>query len=458
MGCFLGCFGGAKDRRRRKQRVNRASPQRQRNKVQNVQQEIVITAEQTVAETTPTNLVSELRNKPEGVEQLSPSPKKRVTFNSNVTTYEHVPVHESIDSLPECMASVEKEEEKGLKASSQSHSSQSISEDDNSVTSSVGSYPPNHRYHNARDSDDEAAEYGDSDLDDLDDDEDDYDDYDDDDVDVKIAGQEVWSESVLTASMESRTGNPSPHAIDEEAESPMVKPQLPDEDVKAFGTKPNARDRSDYINSVLNPVENITQWKAAKSKGTHVLKPQKENLTGNFEAPRISFSSEPPLGQAPFSFKTKSDQLKNSNQEISVDASLSNWLVSPEITPPKKTSFSGLETITSVRTMSEGCPSVRSFEDRPILGALTVEELRQISPSPSPRKSPSRSPDDMPIIGTVGTYWNHSGSAKRSDSASSFKGIPNTTSKYREDKRVNWHSTPFETRLDRALNRGASEA
>ncbi|KAL0304986.1 UNVERIFIED_CONTAM: protein JASON [Sesamum angustifolium] len=325
------------------------------------------------------------------------------------------------------MANVEKEEEEGLKASSQSHSSQSISEDDNSVTSSVGSYPPNHRYHNARDSDDEAAEYGDSDLDDLDDDEDDYD---DDDVDVKIAGQEVWSESVLTASMESRTGNPSPHAIDEEAESPMVKPQLPDEDVKAFGTKPNARDRSDYINSVLNPVENITQWKAAKSKGTH----------------------------APFSFKTKSDQLKNSNQEISVDASLSNWLASLKNHAPKKTSFSGLETITSVRTMSEGCPSVRSFEDRPILGALTVEELRQISPSPSPRKSPSRSPDDMPIIGTVGTYWNHSGSAKRSDSASSFKGIPNTTSKYREDKRVNWHSTPFETRLDRALNRGASEA
>lgn len=27
-----------------------------------------------------------------------------------------------------------------------------------------------------------------------------------------------------------------------------------------------------------------------------------------------------------------------------------------------------------------------------------------------------------------------------------------------QDKRVNWHSTPFETRLDRALNRGAAEA
>ena len=27
-----------------------------------------------------------------------------------------------------------------------------------------------------------------------------------------------------------------------------------------------------------------------------------------------------------------------------------------------------------------------------------------------------------------------------------------------QDKKVNWHSTPFETRLERALNRGSAEA
>lgn len=462
MGCFLGCFGGEKGQKRRKQRVNRASPQRQRNRIQKVQHENLITAEQSVAETAPINLiseVSELRNKPEVVEQpspspsLSPSPRKRVTFNSNVTTYEHVPVHESIESLPGCAAN-EEEKQGDLKASSHS---ESVSKDDDSVTSSVGSYPPNHRYHNARESDDEAEEYGDSDLDDLDDeDEDEYSD-DDEDVNARFPGHEVWSESVLTASMESRTGNSSPPAIRQEVESPMVKTQLPYEEVKEFGSRTNARDRSDYINSVLNPVENITQWKAVKSKGTSLLKPQKEN-TANFEAPRMSFSSEPTFGQAPSSFKARSHQLKNANQEIAVDASLSNWLGSPEITPSKKSTFSGFETKSGQSATSEGCTatSVRSFEDRPILGALTVEELRQISASPSPRKSPSRSPDEMPIIGTVGTYWNNSGSAKHSGSATSFKGIPNTTSKYREDKKVNWHSTPFETRLDRALNRGAA--
>ncbi|KAG2719280.1 hypothetical protein I3760_03G260700 [Carya illinoinensis] len=102
--------------------------------------------------------------------------------------------------------------------------------------------------------------------------------------------------------------------------------------------------------------------------------------------------------------------------------------------------------------MLQGSNSSGYQDDRPILGALTVEELKQFSAPSSPRRSPSQSPDEMPIIGTVGTYWSHNTvPAKDSGSASSYKGIPNTTSKYREDKRVNWHSTPFETRLDRAL-------
>ncbi|KAL3647707.1 hypothetical protein CASFOL_008675 [Castilleja foliolosa] len=455
MGCFLGCFGGEKDHKRRKQRINRGSPQRQRNRVQNVaqqeniviaeqsikeaitvqnvaQQENILIAEQSIKEAITTNLVSELPTPTEVVEQQpspnsSPnrSPKKKVTFNSNITTYEHVSVQDSIESLPEPTTNIGKEKQGHSKMSTQSRS---ISEEDeNSVSSSLASFPSNHRYHNARDSDDEEVD--ESDLDDLDDDyEDDYEDEDEDiDIDAKISGHEVWTESV---------------------ESPMMS----DESIKKFDSETNnARDRSDYINSVLNPVENVTQWKAVKSKGTHLLKPQKENLTtAEFESPRLSFSSEP-------TFKKKPDNSKNVNREVAVDASLSNWLGSPEITTPsKKASFSGFETSNT----SEGRNSVRSFEDRPILGALTVEELRQMSASNSPRKSPSRSPEDMPIIGSVGTYWNDSSISKKStdSSVSSFKGIPNTTSKYREDKRVNWHSTPFETRLDRALNRGAAEA
>ncbi|GER24953.1 chaperone DnaJ-domain superfamily protein [Striga asiatica] len=473
MGCFLGCFGGAKDQRRRRQRVNRGSPQRQRNQVQNVHHEKTVISKQPLKETITiseqstketitvseqplketiavTNSVPELQTTPEAVEQTSPSPspsrspKKKVTFNSNITTYKHILVHDSIESLPECSKNVENEKEhERSKTSSQSNS---ISSDDNSITSSVASYPPNHRYHNARDSDDDLDE-SDDDLDDEYDEEDDYDEYDEE-IDAKIPGHDICSEPYITESVESRTGkNPFSQAADDDEEEEVESSPI----VLGEGSKGNARDRSDYLNSVLSPVENITQWKAVKSKGKkNLLRPQKENLTaaGNLDPPRLSLSSEPII-------KKKTNQSRK-NGEVAVDASLSNWLSSPEVTPPKTSNFGGFETNVFEKNASEGSISVRSFEDRPILGALTVEELRQISATNSPRKSPSRSPDEMPIIGSVGTYWNDSSSKKHSDS-SSFKGIPNTTSKYREDKRVNWHSTPFETRLDRALlSRGAS--
>lgn len=420
MGCFLGCFGSSKDRRRRKQR-HKVQPREQRNAGYNPVQSAVSLVQNSPEKST--NPVSEIRDNPE--EKLSLSPRKKVTFNSSVTTYEHVSVEESTEFPAENEDERRKREEKeeNLAKPTQSQSSS----EDGSITSSSGSYPSNHRYQNCRDSDDEL-DYGESEIEDDEEDEDggelDYDDcYEDDGI------------------LESR-----PPPFTEEIENPAVVSGLPERELKP---NPNVRDRSGYVHSVLNPVENLTQWKAVKSKGTTPLKQQKENITLSQE-PRNSFSSEPSFREMRFSFDAKSDQSKKQNQEIAVDASLSNWLGSSENTPINKPSTIGFG------AMSVGSNSPRSFEDRPILGALTVEELKQISVSSSPRKSPSHSPDEMAIIGSVGTYWNHSGSGKDSGSASTFKGIPNTTSKYREDKRVNWHSTPFETRLERALNGGAA--
>lgn len=439
MGCFLGCFGGSKDRRRRNQ-GNRGSPRRQRN---GGQSPLLTTVSPVLGITEKaTNSVPELSDKSEL--KLSPSTRKRVTFDSNVQTYEHVAVYGSTDSLLENNNFSEREKEKDLAKSRQSYTN---SEDDSTI-SSVGSYPQNHRYQNCRDSDDEAveSEYEDSDLDD------DYDDYDEAD-DEGVLCQEVWSETIPTASMESRTENSLTRMASQEVDSPMTC-EMAEKEVKTIGLNRNARDRSVYVHPVLNPVENLSQWKAVKSRGTLPLKPQqKENLAADEEVARISFSSEPSFKQSSYSLHHQSNhQAKNLNKDIAVDASLSNWLVSSEITPKKKTATIELgSSITSEKSMSQGSTSVISIEDRPILGALTLEELKQFSASNSPRKSPSRSPDDMPIMGTVGTYWKHTVEAKGSGSGSSYKGIPNTTSKYREDKKVNWNSTPFETRLERAL-------
>ncbi|KAK8961615.1 hypothetical protein KSP40_PGU013887 [Platanthera guangdongensis] len=43
-------------------------------------------------------------------------------------------------------------------------------------------------------------------------------------------------------------------------------------------------------------------------------------------------------------------------------------------------------------------------------------------------------------------------------SFSEIRGIPNTTSKYREDRMINCHATPFEARVERALKKGIAES
>lgn len=346
------------------------------------------------------------REKPK--EQPNLSPRKKVTFDSNVRTYEHVSTYDDSDLLRESEDFEKKEEEDLVKLSL----SKSPSED-SSVTSSLGSYPPNHRYQNCRESDDEDEEldFEDSDLDDEDKDEDENSDEDD--------GEVEYEDEVI-----------EPRRASEEVNSPMPVSGLLESEV----LNKNVRDRSAYVHSVLNPVENLTQWKAVKVKGKQKTRPQiqKENFTLDQEEPRISFNLEPAFKDLSLSFKSKTDQPVKPKQEMAVDASLSNWLVSPESTPVNKTSMYAFDNLSPGRCTSQGSNSVRSQEDRPILGALTVEEIRQFSASSSPRKSPSRSPDEMPIIGTVGTYWNNTGPAKDSGSATSLKGIPNTTSKYRE--------------------------
>nr|XP_023923865.1 uncharacterized protein LOC112035275 [Quercus suber] len=231
--------------------------------------------------------------------------------------------------------------------------------------------------------------------------------------------------------------------------------------LKTIGLSPVARDRSQYVHSVLNPIENLTQWKAVQAKALTTIKyqekeninlepyfniatsPEKENTNLEPHFNRET-SPEPSFKQSKRSLKPEFRDLKSAEHEVAVDTSLSSWLVESETTPKSSNSTN------SVRNApSEKLNSPRSHEDRPILGALTIEELRQYSASASPRWSRSRSPDDTPIIGTVGSYWSHTGQTMDSGSGSSGRGFTNTGSKKREDERMKWNSNPFEERLER---------
>ncbi|XP_058101487.1 uncharacterized protein LOC131245799 [Magnolia sinica] len=469
MGCFLACFGEGK---RRKHKNKSLPKDRSRGSYKSLQPSSPLkqTAEESVVCPLP-----ESSDKPEN---LSFNSRKKVTFDLNVKTYEEVSAHD----LPKYSSENEEEKERVKEEKKEEKASQPIStSDDNSTISSTGSFPSNHRYQNCVCSDDENDEEEEENME-----------YEDSDFDDDRGEQEEVSTDSCFSLPIKREGRNHENTLankEEVCDSRPLSVPSPDQRWTLLANK-NARDRSQYVHPVLNPIENLSQWKAVKASSTPLKQRKKESVDLEQEL-QIPFSSEPtfklPVSQKsfassprnfdleqelhiPFSseptFKLPKPQISSDSkprnfdltkpspkQEISVDTSLSNWLVSSENTPSTKTSLARTESSENSQSLSSR--SSRIYDDRPILGALTVEELRQHSVSSSPRRSPSRSPDDIPILGTVGSYWNSSTSQQ---SGSDSKGIPNTTSKYREDKRVNWHNTPFEVRLERALIEGAAEA
>ncbi|KAL1808002.1 uncharacterized protein LOC108194476 [Daucus carota subsp. sativus] len=127
-----------------------------------------------------------------------------------------------------------------------------------------------------------------------------------------------------------------------------------------------------FANSVLGPIENLTNWKKGIKVKTdnscvELKESEKENL--------IPFSVEEPSLNKTIPKQQKRSHLKAGGSPVSVDTSLSNWLIK-----------------------SDG----GSSENTPMLAAFTCEELKQHSPALSPR------------IGTAGSYGSNAEKIKNS--------------------------------------------
>ncbi|OMO84468.1 hypothetical protein CCACVL1_10811 [Corchorus capsularis] len=367
-------------------------------------------------------------------ELLNNSEKKKVRFDLNVKTHEVFPV-ESSDKSDE-----DREGEETKELSDQGSKSPVF---DLGTSNVACKKTQQNRYENsAAESEDELE---DMDLE--------VSDSDDENGKAKNEPQLVMedtSESLFSLSIESRNQICEVESDEKEVTSSMQIEKSPIEEVKKIGSIGNAKDKGagQFIESVLNPVENLAQWKEVKAKASMPLKlEEKENI--NLEQGfGIPISPEPNFKFATLSSKLSSNYKKPVGQEPAVDTSLSSWLVEPENTPNSKASTNSVGNSVSRKTNSP-----RSHEDRPILGALTMEELKQHSESISPRKFRSQSPDETPIIGTVGSYWSHTGQMIDSDSSSPSKGTPRTRSRNIQDGKQKWNATPFEARLERALDR-----
>ncbi|XP_020584860.1 uncharacterized protein LOC110027684 [Phalaenopsis equestris] len=435
MGCFFLCFKGSNGRRRcRKHKKSspvkyggfvfllpRAITQEKESCAyfRSISSGIEIIAETAAAAVNPFPKLSE--NEEQGTVS---NIRKKVTFDLHVTTFEIVPFHEDSKDFTED-GEIVREAKEGKKDKEE--------EECNHESKIAAACPPNHRYQNCDSSDDEGLDEEDEASDD--DEENEFDEGDD----ISINGDEEESyDSYFSLHMEGESKHfhdvTKPNHTTTESNTDVELP---------FSSKASVRDRSRYINSVLNPVENISHWKELKVRPTSKNPSNKkfEPNTRSFISPEPTFS-EAERPHKSFSSNPNPDDF--GKQEIALDASLSNWLVSPNNSKPEPQRSNSMLSNSSI-----------SQEERPILGALTIEDIKHSSRTSSPRKSPSWSAEEVPIVGTVGGYWSSKSGEESSSSWSSIseeRGIPNTTGKYREDKRVNLYFTPFETRLERALN------
>lgn len=279
MGCFLGCFGFTTKKQKRIKPCN---------KFQVHQKYVPLESEKANAEDSAN---SEPRDKPK--ESSKRKVKKKVSFNLDVKTYERIQDDDNTTNFSE-------EEEK----------TQREYNEQKTAKASMSMYPSSYRYYNCNDSYDEEEDeitLEDSDIDDLDEEEEeDYGVSDDD--DDGGGGGEYNSLHIET---ENKYGN--------------VEKLNKDDESNEVGRN--------HRNSVLLPVENLTQWKAVKARGAQQMKHQKENiikLDGKQELPLV----KKPANHCVVDLNPKNNSKPNKPQghEIPVDASLSNWLVSARTT------------------------------------------------------------------------------------------------------------------------------
>ncbi|KAL1206165.1 hypothetical protein V5N11_020389 [Cardamine amara subsp. amara] len=251
MGCFMGCFGLSSNKKRRNS-TRKILPRDQR-----------ICSYEPLLSSDPSDFSTIVDDNPEKISNSNlrcevveeekkkgtKKTRKRVRFNLNVQTYEPI--------QPTRYENGYSDDEEGNGERSNGSLVNDKKPEDLSCRSA---YPSNYRYHNCVDSfeDEDEMGYGESDLEDEDYYTDDENNYEDD-------------------------------ADDEDEEE-------------------EEEEKDQDVTPLLNPVENLAQWKAVKARPVKLKRVMKENVeAGDMD-----------------------DQAKPLLKEIIVNTSLSNWLASPK--------------------------------------------------------------------------------------------------------------------------------
>ncbi|KAK7304977.1 hypothetical protein VNO77_42874 [Canavalia gladiata] len=189
---------------------------------------------------------------------------------------------------------------------------------------------------------------------------------------------------------------PTPMKLSEEMQTPGTVYAATMEDV------PNGRLRvkSQFVYPIYNPDGDVTQSKILVEEN-HSPEQDSRKLSESVERSQIA-NSTPEKGLKKMTY----------DNESKVEESLSSWLK----------------------------PAAVILEERNKRMEIAYNQIH-------------KTPAERPIIGMVAAHWN-----EEEDSQGpppkwwDGNGIPNSTNKYKEDQKVNWHATPFEERLEKALS------
>ncbi|XP_030511575.1 uncharacterized protein LOC115726012 [Rhodamnia argentea] len=393
MGCLLGCFNASKHQRRHKSaQISPSKPQSQARALLPAGSTEKADSEALIEIKTDSCVSDEKQ-----LEELSRG-KKKVASDLNVKIHEVLPAVEE-----------EEEEEVGVGdvwievKEAGERESESVCRS-TSIESNGSSCALNNRYTNCASNDDEL---GRTDLEEMDVEEDGVGDGGVGVCGGEIAAQEESSESLFSLSIDSRKHFFVAEVGEkEEVNSPFPVKSSCGNELNRSAFNQNARLRSEHVDAALNPIENLPQRKAVTGRANSPVKNQdKENVHKGQEV-LLSTGPKPTFTPANHLCKPSSNNSRFAGQEIAVDTSLSSWLVDSEATPKSKCSNDSVG-----NSPSERASTPRSDKGQPVEGVPIAEDLRQFSASASPRRSGGRTPDKPPVLGTVGSYWSHTGQA-----------------------------------------------
>nr|XP_029121599.1 protein JASON isoform X2 [Elaeis guineensis] len=214
---------------------------------------------------------------------------------------------------------------------------------------------------------------------------------------------------------------PTPLNLTDEMQTPGTVHPTNQENIRA---RKNGRIRTQYVYPVLKPVENISHWKAPREETSLTQSADHSEKEKKIPSPdfwgrgqQISFTPVPADSKLfdSSSFSSPNEKISQVQNRCSREESVhDNSLSSPALLFKNEDEIRNSENIAKEKPHSE-----------------------------------KSSDAGRPIIGIVASHWN---ADDLSHISWDGNGIPNTTTKYKENQKVSWHAAPLEDRLEKALS------